>query len=176
MRKIKILFFIGLTSLLACSVGGTWWNDHIDTESRTQIKTLNDKVVEALSENNSQKLKTVFSDQLNKKVGANLDAFVKMAHEAVTTKEYSILDEYLTTKSAVGTMATVFKGVSGDYDYTVSYEALNKDSYVSLVIIGSTGSKVLLTCIYGKYPDGWKLNVLRIGAYSFFEKNAIDFY
>ncbi len=166
-----------MTVLIGCSIGGTNWNEHIDAESRDQIKTHNDKIVEALNENDSKKLITVFSDQLKAKTNAqDLETFVKTAHEAVPTKEYSLLDEYLTQKSSVGSIATVFKGVSGEYDYSVNYEVLTKDSYVSLVKIGGPEGEVLLTCIYGKYENDWKLNVLRIGEYSYFGKNAIDFY
>jgi hypothetical protein len=52
MKKNHKLFFIGLVFLMSCSVGTTNWNDHIDAESRTQIKTLNDKLIEALRNNN----------------------------------------------------------------------------------------------------------------------------
>lgn len=176
MKTTQAFFFIGLTFLLACSVSGTNYNEHIDSESREQIKTLNEKAIEAFSESNSKKLKEIFSDELNQKVGVELDTFVKMVHKEMITEEYILLDEYLTTNSRIGSSVTAFKGVPGDYDYRISYEAVNKDSYVSLLVLGEKERRILLTFIYGRNDNEWKINVLRIGEYSFFDKNAIDFY
>ena len=176
MNKHYKLLLIGLIFLSSCSVGTGNWNDHIDAESRAQIKTLNDKMIDALHDNNPQKLREIFSDKLKEKSGADLDAFVSKVHESFESTKYSLLDEYLTNGSAVGTTAIVFKGVSGEYDYKINYEPQTKETYISLVINDGIAHKVLLTCIYGKYGDDWKLNVLKIGDYSYFGKNAVDFY
>lgn len=176
MKTLQAFFIIGLAFLIACSVRGTNWNEHIDSESREQIKKLNEKAIEAFSESNTQKLKELFSDELNQKASVELDTFVKMVHEEMITKEYALLDEYLTTNSRKGNIVTVFKGISGEDDYKISYEAVNKDSYVSILVLGKKERRILLTFIYGKEGNEWKINVLRIGEYSFFEKNAIDFY
>ena len=176
MKKTNYFFLIGLMLLIGCSVGTTNWNDHIDAESRAQIKSLNDKMIEAFHENNPQKLKEIFSDKLKEKTGADLDAFVAKVHGSFESTNYSLLDEYKTNTTAVGSVGTVFKGISGEYDYKVNFESLTKDTYISLVINDGIANKVLLTCIYGKYDDGWKMNVLKIGDYSYFGKNAVDFY
>lgn len=172
MQKTNYLLLIGLMLLIGCSVGTTNWNDHIDAKSRAQIKALNDKMIEALNENNSQKLKEIFSDKLKEKVGADLDAFVAKVHDSFKTKNYTLLDEYMTNNSGIGTVATVFN----DSVYKVSFEVMSKETYISLVISDGLANKELLTCIYGKYGDDWKINVLKIGDYSYFGKTAIDFY
>ncbi len=176
MRKFHNVLLIGLTLLLGCSVGSSNWNDHIDAESRAQIKALNDKMIEAFNENNPQKLKEIFSDKLKEKSGAELDAFVAKIHGSFESTKYSLLDEYKTNTTNVGSIGTVFKGVSGEYDYKVNFESLTKDTYISLVISDGIANKELITCIYGKYGDDWKMNVLKIGDYSYFGKTAVDFY
>ena len=175
MRKITLLLF-GLTLLFGCSVGSENWNDHIDAESRAQIKILDEKIIEALSENNPQKLKELFSDELKKKSGNETDAFVDKVHESFKAKTYSLLDEYLAINSAMGTTATTMKGVSGKYDYKINYPVLTKETYISLLFDSGGGNQHLVTAIYGKYGNDWKLNVLKIGDYSFFGKTAVDFF
>jgi hypothetical protein len=176
MRKIGTILLIGITLLFGCSTGSENWNDHIDAKSREQIKILDDKIIEAFNENNPQKLKELFSDELKKKSGNEIDAFIDKIHESFKTKNYSLLDEYLATNSSTGMTATAMKGVLGEYDYKINYPVLTKETYISLLLDSGSGNKHLITCIYGKYGSDWKLNVLKIGDYSYFGKTAIDFY
>ena len=38
------------------------------------------------------------------------------------------------------------------------------------------GNQFLLAVVYGKYQTGWKINILKFGQYSFFGKNAPDYF
>lgn len=176
MHKISMLLLFGLILLFGCSVSSENWNDHIDAKSRAKIKVLDDKIIEALHENNPQKLKELFSDELKRNSGNQIDAFVEKIHGSFKTKNYTILDEYLASNPAIGTTGTAMKGISGEYDYKISYPVLTKETYISLLLDNGVGNKHLVTCIFGKYGSDWKLTVLKIGDYSFFGKNAIDFY
>jgi len=173
--KFNKYSLIGLILLISCSIGTTNWNDHIDANSRTQIKELNNKLIEALQEKNSRKLKEIFSDKLNKTSAADLDILLAKVENYLVSPNFKILDEYK-TNAAIGTTTSVFKGVSGEYDYKVNFEVMNKETFVSLILNEGISSTTLLTCIYGKYGDDWKLNILQIGPYSIFGKNAVDFY
>jgi len=176
MIKIGTLFLFIVTVLFGCSVSSENWNDHIDTATRAEIKILDNKVIEAFNEGNPQELEKLFSEELKKKSENELTAFVDKAHQFLKTKDYSLLDEYLATNSATGTTATAMKGISGEYDYKITYTAVTKETYISLLLDNGKANKHLITCIYGKYGNDWKLNVLRIGDYSYFGKTAVDFY
>ena len=183
--KLAGMLFVGLMSVTTCfaqlgsvkmSVQSTNWNDHIDNLSRSQIKLLDDKVIASFYEGNGQRLTSLFSDKLKSIVGNKTDDLIKMIHPFVTTKEYSLLDEYLSKSPTVGGTATVFKGVSGDDDYKVNFDIMAKQTYVSLIIYKTPLKDLLFTCIYGKYDDVWKINILRVGPFKILGKNAVDFY
>lgn len=176
MQNLQKLLFVGLTILIGCSDGSGNWNDHIDSKNRQKIKTLNSKIIDALAENNPAKLREVFSDDLEKKSGAEINSFVAMVHEKFKPKDYTILDEYLESNSAIGTTGVAMKGVSGENDYKISYPILTKETYISLIINNGPAKSELVTCIYGKYDGEWKLTVLKVGDFSYFGKTAIDFY
>lgn len=176
MQKLNYLLFIGLTFFIGCTVSSANWNDHINSADRENIKILNSKIIDALAENNPTKLKKVFSDELEKKVGSDLGNFVETVHEKFKPKDYSILDEYLESNSTIGTTSTAMKGLSGEDDYKISYPILTEETYVSLLINNGAAKSELVSCVYGKYDGEWKLTVLKIGTYSFFGKTAIDFY
>jgi hypothetical protein len=120
-------------------------------------------------------LKEIFSDKLKEKVGSDWETFTTKAGKFLVSQKFTLLDEYK-TNGEIGTNTSVFKGVSGENDYKVNFEVLNKETYVSLLLNEGIANTILLTCIYGKYGEEWKLNNLQVGAYSFFGKNAIDFY
>jgi hypothetical protein len=176
MNNLHRLIFIGLTFLGGCTASTGNWNDHIDSDSRTQIKAMNERVIEAIHKNNSQKLITLFSNELKAESGTEIPDFLNKIHSSFESENYTLLDEYMTTNSAVGTTATVLKGVSGESVYKINYPVITKETYISLIIIDGIINKVLLTCMYGKYGEEWKVNVLRVGDYSYFDKNAVDFY
>ena len=160
---------------MSCSVNTANFNDHIDPKEREIIKTLDDKIIDALAQNNTAKLKEVFSEDLQKKSGPDLEQFVAMVQDLFKEKNYTILDEYLENSSAIGTTAVTTKGMSEE-DYKIKFPVLTKETYISLLVNNGSHKSQLLTCIYGKFGSEWKLTVLRVGDYSFFGKTAIDFY
>ena len=89
---------------------------------------------------------------------------------------YDILDEYHVHASSAETSVTVLSGNNDDNDYTFTFNCVNKDSYVSLLLLNDNGNQFLLAAVYGKYQNGWKLNILKLGQYSFFGKTAPDYY
>jgi hypothetical protein len=53
---------------------------------------------------------------------------------------------------------------------------ISKDTYVSLLLPKDKEDALLLTVIYGKYGNEWKINVLQFGQYCMSKKTASDFY
>ena len=154
----------------------TNWNDHIDRQQRNQIKTIDDKILEAFCDNNPSKLILLYSDTLKKISGATAGDLVKSAHADIKSKTYSVFDEYITTSSLTNCYASIFKSFKADNDYKVSFKVLNQQSYVSLMVYKAAYRDLLITCIYGKYGNEWKLNILHIGEFKLFRKDAISYY
>jgi len=174
----KIFLFISTIYLIqGCNINtsGTWKNANIENSKRDEIKTLNDKLFNAIENNDAASLRTIMADSLIKQ-GANINQILEQASNRFKANSYTILDEYYIQNSTTNVNNTIPPALSGDNDYSIYFLALNKDMYVSLLLINTLNNKALIMAVYGLYKNGWKLNILRIGQYDLFKKNAIDYY
>lgn len=53
---------------------------------------------------------------------------------------------------------------------------MNKEMFVSLLVIQDHFNEYLITNVYGKHPEGWKLNILQFGHYKIDGKTAPELY
>jgi hypothetical protein len=173
-----ILFILGTLILESCgsNVGRTWENDHIDAATREQIKVLNDKLFKAIVSDNMGDIKNLMSDSL---LATNLTDVGKMVSTISSfTKEqsYSILNEYYAVNSFTGTTKAGLINTIPDSIYFLKYPAFNKEMYVSLLTTNLPKNDLLITVIYGKYNNIWKINNIQFGFYAMNKKTAIDYY
>ncbi len=177
MKKISsAILLIGSILLFGCQSGQVNWNDNIPLKVKNEIKSCNDSILAAIAENNSQKLKYFFSDKLIKQIGSDLDSVAIRMHEALHSTSYSVFDECF-VKSSIDTVRdTIYKKDNGNHAYKINFDADASETYVSLLLHEVEDGQLLITCIYGHYGDRWKLNVLRVGRYSYFGNTAIDIY
>jgi hypothetical protein len=147
----------------------------IDAATRGEIKKLNDKLFNGITTNNLTELKSLMLPALADKFGSDLDKSIKQIGD-LQIDNYSILDEYSNHASAAGIIITLSSGNNDDNDYFFTYGCPSKDSYVSLLLLNNIGNQFLLTAVYGKYPEGWKLNIFKLAQYSCFGKTAPDYF
>ena len=178
MIQKTILLILTVLTLQSCNVGtsGTWKNDNIDKDKKEQIKVLNDKLFKAITTNDVAGVKVLMSDKLLEKGGSDLDKLINQVSSSFKADNYRILDEYNVHNSTTGIGNTLPSGISGDNDYVINYQALNKEMYVSLLLPTGLDNELLITVIYGNYDNQWKINILQFGQYSLFKKTAPDYY
>jgi len=175
----KFLFIISICSLiLGCSIGASKsnYNDGIDTEIREEIIQLDKRIIRALNNVDRQKLKELMSQRLIDSLDTNTDEFLKKVGEIISTNDFQVLGHHHFTNTSSNINNTAISGVSSLNDYIISYIALNDEMFVSTLIIDEEYDKFLVTNIYGKYPDGWKLNILQFGQYTLYGRTAPEFY
>jgi len=174
------LFLILLTAIIfqSCKLGssGTWKNSNIDKDKREQISILNDKLFKGIIKNEAESVKALMSEKLLEKSGNDFDKLLNQVSSTFKADSYRILDEYNVHNSTTGISNTLPSGLSGEKDYVLHYLALNKEMYVSLILPNGLDNDLLITAIYGKYDNGWKLNILQFGQFSSFGKTAPDNY
>lgn len=178
MMQKTILLILTVLTLQSCNVGtsGTWKNDNIDKDKKEQIKVLNDKLFKAITSNDLDGVKVLMSDKLLEKDGSDLAKLINQVSSMFKSDSYRILDEYNVLNSTTGLNNTLPSGISGDNDYVINYQALNKEMYVSLLLPTGFDNEMLITVIYGNYDNQWKINILQFGQYSLFKKTAPDYY
>jgi len=176
MKKLFVII-VTIFGLQSCIGGsGVWENDHIEEVKRNQISTLNGKLFKAIVDNDVDGVKALASDKLLEAAGTDLDKLIDQVRSSFKADNYRILNEYNVKNSATGIANAVSSGISGDNDYVVSYQALNEEMYVSLIVPNSLDHEILITAIYGKYENEWKINILQFGQYTMFNKTAPDYY
>jgi len=177
MLKKLLITLIIFISLQACNVGGSgiWKNENIDKAKRDEIHALNEKLFKSIINNDVAGVRSLMSGKLLEKGSIDLDQLIKRMSSSIEADNYRTLDEYNVKNSTTGIANTLPSGFSGDNDYVINYQALNKEMYVSLILCGRD-SEILTTAIYGKYDSEWKINILQFGQYSLFKKPAPEYY
>ena len=177
MTRRILLLFITIFLFQSCNIGtsGTNSNENIDHEKRQEIKRLNDKLFKAIMNNDTKGVRALLADGLVEKNGKEIDDMIKQISTSFPSKSYRILDEYNVQNSTTGINNTIPTGTK-DSDLVINYLAMNKDMYVSLLIPNGHDNELLLTAIYGKYGDQWKINILYGGQYSLLKKSPSDYY
>ena len=167
-----LLIIFAFAALLSChsTATKTWKNDKIDKVTRAQIQMLNGRLMGALLKKDPAGVTALFSPVLLQKA-EGLDSFLREAFNAVKSTGYTVLDEYYVHSAGLG--ASVVLPAN---DYTLQFQAVNPDSYVALLLTNNVNVEVLLTIIYGKYENEWKINVCRLGQYALLKKNSYDYY
>lgn len=178
MKNLILLTILSVFGLQSCNVGttGTWKDENIEQSLKNEIETLDKKVLEAVTTNNIELLKSIMSDKLLEKSGDNIGQLIEQASSVITTTDYKVLNQFQAKNSTTGIGNTIMSGVSELNDYIIHYQALNEEMFISLLIPKSVLDEFIVTNIYGKYPDGWKLNILQFGQYKVNGKTAPELY
>jgi len=166
MHKRFIAIIILALLLQACGKKNEKLKDNdIPQGLRTEMNEMNNKLVEYLSTNNLRELQPTMSADLIKKDGDRMGKLLQSAQKFFAGKDYSLLDEYYVKHPGIETIDTLHGG-KDEQAYVFNYKAHTKESYVSLLITQKAKIKMLITVIYGKYHDGWKVDNLKIGEYA----------
>ena len=164
--------------LQSCHFGtsGTWANDRIDQSVRNQIDVLNKKLFESIASKDVAGTKQLMSPMLLEKSGKSIDTIVNTFGDNFKGATYEILDEYYTKNTNTKVTNTLFPTRKTSNDYIIQYLALNEEMYVSLLVSKDLPVNFAILAIYGKYNDGWKINILQLGQYSILGKTAPEYY
>ncbi|MEO3405528.1 hypothetical protein AAFN85_16580 [Mucilaginibacter sp. CAU 1740] len=179
MKKILITALLLVTVNLAgaqISVFSTFINAHINPDIKKQIEPLNKKLIENLASKNTPGVKQLMSPVVIERSGDKLSAIVDTISNGMRSAEYSIIDEYYTINTATNARNTLTTGMDNNSGYFINYQALNKEMFTALLAIKNETTTLMILAIYGKYDDGWKLNILNAGAYQLSGKTAQDYY
>ncbi|OKS85777.1 hypothetical protein [Mucilaginibacter polytrichastri] len=181
MKKLlsTLLSVAALTlALQSCHVGasGSWKNDNIPPDVKKEIAVIDQKLFKAIMTQDIAGVRQLMSPVLIEKAGKTVDTIVHNIGGAFKATDYELLDEYYTKNSTTKITNTIPAVKGTDNDYVINYLALNEEMYVSLIISKNIPVNFLVMAIYGKYSDGWKLNILQIGEYNILGKTAPDYY
>ena len=142
--------FIFLTLLIfqKCNVStSTFEKDQsIDAAIKQEIKPLNYKLFSGIRNNDFTIIQSLMSPELLEKSINDSNKFINEIH-SLNVDSYKILDEYLVKASAAQSNVTLISGNGDENDYTFTFDCVNKNSYVSLLLLNNFGNQLLLTAV-----------------------------
>ncbi|HTK19554.1 MAG TPA: hypothetical protein VL442_08580 [Mucilaginibacter sp.] len=173
-----ILFVIVSLMTQGCHLGtsGTWKNDHIQQDIRSEIAVLNKQLFNDFKNKDVTAVKKLLSPALLTESGNQMDTIINQVGPALAESDYEIVDEYYTKNTAANVPNTLISSIGDSSGYIVNYLAMNKEMYVSLLKSTKTNNSVLLMAIYGKYGNDWKINIIQFGEYEIAGKTAPGYY
>lgn len=155
---------------------GSWKNEAINSEKRTEFHKLNDDLYAALKSNDMKQMEPLMSKELledNPPVNRTVELI------SLRSKDlgYKVLDEYyLSQKDEPGSLI-INSNATGPDAYTLKYnQSATKENYIAFLMPERGNDKWLITAIYGKYNYGWKLNKLDFAQYTVNDKTAPELF
>jgi len=182
MKKTIWSILTVLILFTSCHGGGTWKDNNIDPEIKTEIHELNYQLIEGFIEGNQEKVYSVFSDKLKEKTksDAGIKSFVNTllqeAKNRISKDKFVILNEFYQKNTTSGMQTNVFNGISGNHDYVIGFKSETSESFISVGYFKDDLSQTSMVFIYGKYGDTWKLNIMQVGLLRIMNKDAYDWY
>jgi hypothetical protein len=155
----------------------TYISPNIPNDISKSIHSLNEQFFKAIKNKDLASFKRMLSPQLLESQGQKIDSLLNILSLNINgANSYIEKKEFYTVNSSKEAQNTLYTGLTDDYDFSLNYKAINKEMYVSLIIPETKSEQLLITCIYGKYDNEWKINIFHLGLYSFDNKNVIDIY
>lgn len=178
MRVQNAFIFLLMMMLFSCNIGttGTWKNDHIDENVRNEIALLNKKLFKSIVAKDADAAKKLMSPLLIENSAKEINTIADEFSDNYKSADYQILDEYYSKNLSKNITNTILSDKGDNNDYKITYLALNAEMYASLLVSKNLPVNFLILVIYGKYDDGWKINILQVGNYTILDKTAPDYY
>ena len=153
-----------------------WENDKIDTKIKQEINKDNKLVYKAMCDTDLKSLSHFFSDTLKKGIGPDFaNKFLPQIQTVIKGKEYKVFDEFY-VKNPTRDSAVTIKSGKGDGAYSFKFNTFDDEAYVAMLVAGDTVNQVMITLVYGKTKDGWKLYFIRGEDYALTNRTANDFF
>jgi len=173
-------FFVALITLLMVSCketpSGTYRNDNIDRDVLSEIRALDAEVHKHLSNGDAEALKRMMSDDLKASLDDGIEAFMERTQRTIGDGALVTLDQYHRISSTQNETVALISGTEKDDDYILQYQAINDQSFVSVLSPKREGDAYLLTTFYGLFDEGWKLNIIQYDRYTISGFSAVQLF
>ncbi len=150
---------------------GVWKNDRISSGKREKFHDLNAEALNGLKANNIGQLQPLFSADL----GDSSKRLIPAISALLKDNSYHLLDEYYVVNeySDIDTIKTRYGDIN---HYSLIYPYKTTEMYLAFFLPAKAAEKYLISLIYGKFSDGWKIVRLEQGRYTINGKTAAELY
>ncbi len=175
---IYLLFALIIFALPGCGLSTYQVKEGIEMPSSVndEINNLNIKLFSAIEEGNLAGFRGLLSDSLAQKFRTKSGKDIwKVFSTAAKGRSFDVLNEFYVKSFLPGTKVKLTSGNDiNEFEYT--FKAPTRESTVSFIVLRDHEFQFLLTAIYGKYGERWRINGIYMDRYSVFDKTAPDYY
>jgi hypothetical protein len=151
-------------------------NDEIDAALRQEIHSINDKVISIIQQNDLEAFSAYFvsgagDDTLKQQIK---DVFPRMVNITQGKKFEEYADYYCKWQGEGNIPFTILPKDSTDF--RISIERANNEMFIILMNTSSEFNQFLLSTVYTKQDNAWKIYKSHISLFKVAEKNAVQWY
>lgn len=162
-----ILSLIVLAVLSSCSNNGNNEVLQRDSEISESIKsTIDEKdqlLLSAMVDQNAKVLESLFSDHMKELVGNNLESMLSQVDGLIKSTEYAKIHQYYVVST--DEELEINSDIDGEA-FTLKPNFRSEVNFISLLSFQTGSQHFLMTNIYGKYGESWKIDLTQIGPLS----------
>jgi len=173
---LSVFFFVGCINPLIETTTTTTKtititeNTGIKIELRNEIDSINNIVIEAIIQNNIDGLDSIKSPNLDLQGKEEFKKGFEYTNDQLVIKPQTIFNEFYAKSSHEKTEIEIknkfeIKSIQDTIYFNIKYASAQKESYLSIFRMTTDHCERLLTLIYGKYEDKWKLDYISIGVF-----------
>lgn len=173
---IVIILLLALSCTGSISKNESWQNEQIDPKIKAVTEQLDGQVYAYLQANNYEPLSQLFSDTMLSRVNSDFaQKFMPQIQKVIKGHNYRTGGKFYIRHIKQHDSLSVSSG-AGDYACTLKFIAPERETIVSMLIAGDELNEVMITLMWSKINDKWKLSNLTGEDYSLNNKNAIQHY
>ena len=178
MRSIVILF---ATILLAsCSTKDNTVqliqkDDAIPSELKNVISEKDDQLVSAMLSKDTAVLRQLFSERFSKQIGNNLGSILDQLYDMIQGGTSKTIHQYYIVTHLDSNIVIKDK-FNESNAYSLNPELWNEGNFISLINFKTKDQTYLLTNVYGKYGESWKIDLTQFGPLAIGDKYANEIY
>lgn len=148
----------------------------IDGLVKNEIDNLNKKVINSINTNNINELLEITSKDF-KNNSDGLKEFLSKINGSKHSLEFKVIDEYHSTLKKVGNYNFTITTLEEDNPFFINnISAPSDEIYIVLMSTDDKINKFLMSLVYVKEKEKWRLFLLSFGDYAYQGLNAIEYF
>jgi hypothetical protein len=173
----KPIFILFVFFLISCASDTTEYaaNDNIDQASMEILDSLENKLLNYLSDKQVGQCKAMLSSEFINSYQGDINDFLFKTSDLIKDYPTNVLDRFHII-SPKNKLTSAIKSNIPKRNYHLKYSPSNKESYISLRVLNSVPYQMMVTTIYSKYDSGWKVDLLKVKKYAAHKLTADDLY
>lgn len=176
-KKVIIFYCISLILFIqSCRFNDVKYDVYIDNEIREKIHNLNLEFIDNMTNKNTEKVRQMCSIDLLNASDDSLDNFISTINSDYKINKLNIIAEYYVKSSKISQGELIYANFNNPVNFTIYLPRIRKEMFITAILFEDSIKEQVLVMSYGKYDEEWKIINFQFGNYSYYNKNALDWF